>query len=78
MGAAVGPVLRAGRLGLTGNVPNRQGFRAKPRRMWLVFRNSATVDGEDLGSLRPLHVQTRLGDFWVPPAGHLPDRNVIL
>jgi hypothetical protein len=69
MGAAAGPVLRAGRLGLTGSVPNGQGFRAKPRRMWFVFRSSATLDGEDLSSLQPLRVQTRLGDFWIPQRG---------
>lgn len=69
MGTVAGPVLRAGRLGLTGSVPNRQGFRAKPRRMWFVFRSSATLDGEDLGRLQPLRVQTRLGDFWIPQRG---------
>ena len=69
MGAAAGPALRAGRLGLTGNVPNRQGFRAKPRRMWFISRTSATLAGEDLGSRQPLRVQTRLGDFWIPRRG---------
>jgi hypothetical protein len=69
MGAASGPVLRAGRLGLTGSVPNGQGFRAKPRRLWFVSRSAAALAGEDLGSLQPLRVQTRLGDFWIPRRG---------
>lgn len=89
MGAASGPLLGAGRLGLTGSVPNRQGFRAKPRRMWFVSRSTAALASEDLGAPQPLRVQTRLGDFLIPqrgifligassfdrfdPARHLPD-----
>ena len=69
MGAAAGPALRSGHLGLTGNVPNKQGFRAKPRRMWFVSQSSATLGGQDLGDLQPLRVQSRLGDFWIPQRG---------
>ncbi|MDP9999566.1 MULTISPECIES: hypothetical protein [Pseudarthrobacter] len=69
MGAAAGPALRAGRLGLAGDVPNGQGFRAKPRRMWFVSSSTATLDGEDLGTPQPLQDQTRLGDFWIPQRG---------
>ncbi|MGN7150322.1 hypothetical protein ACTHQ6_15165 [Arthrobacter sp. SAFR-179] len=69
MGSAAGPVLSAGRLGLAGSAPNRQGFRAKPRRMWFISRSSATLGGDDLGSPQPLPVQTRLGDFWIPQRG---------
>jgi hypothetical protein len=69
MGSAAGPMLRAGRLGLTGDVPNGQGFRAKPRRMWFVSRSTARLNGQDLGSPQPLQDQTRLGDFWIPQRG---------
>lgn len=69
MGAAAGPTLRAGRLGLAGRVPNGQNFRAKPRRMWFVSASSATLDGQDLGTPKPLPDQTRLGDFWIPQRG---------
>lgn len=69
MGSVAGPLLDAGRLGLTGDVPNGQGFRAKPRRMWFVSLSSATLDGEDLGNPQPLSSQTRLGDFWIPQRG---------
>jgi hypothetical protein len=69
MGVAAGPALRAGRLGLTGGVPNGQDFRAKPRRMWFVSSSTATLDGEDLGTPQPLQDQTRLGDFWIPQRG---------
>ncbi|MCU1517601.1 MAG: hypothetical protein JWQ75_2322, partial [Pseudarthrobacter sp.] len=48
MGAAAGPTLRAGRLGLAGGVPNGQNFRAKPRRMWFVSSSTATLDGQYL------------------------------
>lgn len=69
MSAAAGPMLRAGKLGLAGKVPNRQGFRAKPRRMWFISRSSAALGGEDLGNPQPLPAQTRLGDFWIPQRG---------
>ncbi|WP_045732893.1 hypothetical protein [Pseudarthrobacter chlorophenolicus] len=69
MSTAAGPMLGAGRLGLAGDVPNGQGFRAKPRRMWFISRSSATIGGEDLGSPHPLTRQTRLGDFWIPQRG---------
>ncbi|MEV7571470.1 hypothetical protein AB0P28_00070 [Pseudarthrobacter sp. NPDC089323] len=69
MGAAAGPVLRAGKLGLTGSVPNGQGFRAKPRRLWFVARSSASLAGEDFGTPAPLRIQSRLGDFWIPQRG---------
>lgn len=69
MGAVSGPVLRAGRIGLAGAVPNRQGFRANPRKMWVVSRSSAALGGQDFGAVSPLRVQTRLGDFWMPQRG---------
>ena len=69
MGSAAGPMLSAGHLGLTGSVPNHQGFRAKPRRMWFISRSTATLDGKDLGRPQPLQVQSRLGDFWIPQRG---------
>ncbi|MBP1135152.1 hypothetical protein JOE31_001384 [Arthrobacter sp. PvP023] len=69
MGAVAGPSLQAGRIGLVGRVPNGQGFRANPRRMWFISGSTATLQGEDLGSLQALPVQTRLGDFWIPQRG---------
>ncbi|MDQ0770334.1 hypothetical protein QF031_003083 [Pseudarthrobacter defluvii] len=69
MGSAAGPMLSAGRLGLTGSVPNKQGFRAKPRRIWFISRSTVTLGGEDLGRPQPLPVQSRLGDFWIPQRG---------
>lgn len=69
MGAVSGPALRAGRIGLSGAVPNRQGFRASPRKMWVVAKSRASLGGEDFGAVAPLRVQTRLGDFWMPQRG---------
>lgn len=69
MSLAAGPMLGAGRLGLAGDVPNGQGVRAKPRQMWFISGSTATVGGEDLGTMRPLTRQTRLGDFWIPQRG---------
>ncbi|MDM7488749.1 hypothetical protein QT969_10640 [Rhodococcus sp. CSLK01-03] len=61
-----GPVLGAGRIRLTGNVPNGQWFRAAPRRLWSVRTLAATVRGVDLGADGPLPEQERLGDFRIP------------
>ncbi|WP_427172262.1 hypothetical protein [Arthrobacter sp. 92] len=69
MGAVAGPVLGAGRIGLTGHVPNHQGFRANPKRMWFISESTASLNGKDLGRLQALPVQTRLGDFWIPQRG---------
>lgn len=69
MGAVAGPSLRAGRIGLQGRAPNNHQFKASPKRMWLVKRSSALLNGEDLGTINPLPTQTRLGDFWIPQRG---------
>lgn len=69
MGAIAGPSLHAGRVGLRGRVPNNHQFRANPKHMWFVKRSSALLNSEDLGTISPLPVQTRLGDFWIPQRG---------
>lgn len=69
MGAVAGPLLGAGRLGLTGRVPNGQSFGARPRRIWLVRESTAQLQGQNLGQVAPLSSQDRLGDFWIPQRG---------
>ena len=69
MGKAAGLVLRAGRLGLTGQVPNHQRFIATPMPIWAIQSSTARIGNQDLGSVGPLPVQTRLGDFWIPQRG---------
>ncbi|MFI7742572.1 hypothetical protein [Kocuria rhizosphaericola] len=69
VGAAAGPSLRAGRIGLVGEVPNGQSFRAAPRRMWFVQDSRATLGGADLGPIGALTEQARLRDFWIPQRG---------
>lgn len=69
MGRMAGPMLGAGRIRLSGTVPNGQWFRAAPRTVFTIRAASATVDGEDLGPLGPLPAQTRLGGFWLPQRG---------
>lgn len=71
MGAVAGPLLGAGRLRLTGHVPNGQRFDVRPRRMWLVAGSRAALQGRDLGKPTALPVQDRLGDFWIPQRGIL-------
>ena len=69
MGKAASLMLRAGRLGLTGQAPNHQRFIANPMLIWAVQSSTARVGNQDLGSVGPLPIQTRLGDFWIPQRG---------
>ena len=69
VGGAASLVLRAGHIGLTGQAPNGQSFAANPRRIWSIGSSTATLRGQDLGSIGPLQSQARLGDFWIPQRG---------
>jgi hypothetical protein len=69
MGGAASVVLRAGQLGLSGRVPNGQSFIVNPMRIWSVRSSTARMADRDLGRVRPLTSQTRLGDFWIPQRG---------
>lgn len=71
MGAVAGPALGAGRLRLTGHVPNGQRFAVYPRRLWFVAGSRAVLKGCYLGKPAALTVQDRLGDFWIPRRGIL-------
>lgn len=69
MGAFAGPMLSAGRMKVSGVVPNGQTFQAQPRQLWLVTDSRATVLGEGAGRPGPLKVQDHLADFWLPQRG---------
>lgn len=69
MGRAAGLMLSAGRMRLSGDMPNGQDYVAAPRRIWTIQSSSATVRGEDLGPLGPLAQQDRIADFWLPQRG---------
>ncbi|TDT78651.1 hypothetical protein DFO47_10644 [Arthrobacter sp. AG258] len=69
MGAFAGPLLGAGRMKMSGRVPNGQTFQAQPRQLWLVTDSRATVLGEGAGRPGPLKVQDHLADFWLPQRG---------
>ncbi|MDH6679509.1 hypothetical protein M2284_003731 [Rhodococcus sp. LBL1] len=69
MSRVAGPLLGVGRVGLTGETPSGQSFRANPRRLWVVQRSRATVAGVDLGPPGALPEQARLGGFWLPQRG---------
>ena len=50
--------------------PTAKRFGARPRRMWFVRESTARAQGAQPGTdLRPLPVQDRLGDFWIPQRG---------
>lgn len=69
VGAAAGASLRAGRIPLTGLVPNGQRFRVRPQRLWLVKESSARLHGQDLGAPGTRPVQAQLGSFRLPRRG---------
>jgi hypothetical protein len=69
MGSVASLVLQAGHIDLTGVAPNGQSFLANPRKIWIIGSSTATLRGEDLGSIGPLQSQARLGDFWIPQRG---------
>jgi len=71
MSKLAGPMLHAGKLGLTGKAPNGQWFIANPTHMWLVESAAASLGGRDFGAPAPLAQQTKLGDFWIPQRGIL-------
>ena len=49
--------------------PPKHGFRIAPKRVWAVADSTATLRNQDLGLVRPLPVQARLGDFRLPQRG---------
>jgi hypothetical protein len=65
----LGGFLEAGKVSLTGRVPNGQWFISNPRYSWVVTDTMAVVRGEDLGEMGPLPEQARLGDLWLPQQG---------
>jgi hypothetical protein len=69
MTVIAGSLLHAGHIGLSGAVPNGQGFVANPRVLWVVRASRASLGGTDLGTPGPVRPQARLGDFWIPQRG---------
>jgi hypothetical protein len=69
MAPVAGIALGAGKLWLTGRVPNGQRFVANPLSTWIVSGAKATIDGRNLGAVAPLREQPNLGDFWIPRTG---------
>jgi hypothetical protein len=69
MAWVAGTALRAGRVGLSGQVPNGQRFVANPLEVWLVADADARLAGDELGPVGPLEEQARLADFWIPQRG---------
>jgi hypothetical protein len=69
MGRMAGPMLSAGRMRLSGDMPNGQDFLAAPKRIWAIESSSAVIRGEDIGPIGPLARQDRIGGFWLPQRG---------
>ncbi len=66
-----GPMLGAGKLGMTGSVPNGQAFIANPRRIWVVKSAVLRVGGRETNEPGPVTPQAQLGDFFIPQRGLL-------
>ena len=71
MGPTAGLALGAGRLAMTGHMPNGQQFRLVPSAIWPVASSTAVLAGEDLGVPEPLARQATIGDFRIPQRGLL-------
>jgi hypothetical protein len=71
IGLVAGTILGAGRLSLTGRMPNRQTFHSVPTYVWVATASRAHVDGTDLGNPAPLPEQATIGDFRIPQRGLL-------
>jgi hypothetical protein len=69
LGRIAGPLLRAGRVRLSGRAPNGQRFMIAPKRFWAVTESRAVWRGEGLGPVAPLPEQARLAGFWAPQRG---------
>ncbi len=69
MSRVAGKVLRAGKVGLSGYVPNRQYFIANPYKLWFISESRASLGKMDFGEPGPLTEQAHLMDFWVPQNG---------
>lgn len=69
--AFAGPMLRAGKLSMSGVTPNHQGFIANPRKLWVVKSAKLTVGDRETDQLGPVVPQARLGDFLIPQRGLL-------
>jgi hypothetical protein len=69
MSLVSGPMLGVGHVGLHGRVPNGQHFIANPQMLWAIRNSRARLGIADFGLPAPLHLQARLGDFWIPQRG---------
>jgi hypothetical protein len=65
----LGGFMGAGKMSLTGRLPNGQRFISNPRYLRIVIATRAVVCGQDLGEMGPLPEQARLGDLWMPQQG---------
>jgi hypothetical protein len=71
LGPVAGTLLGAGRLALTGTMPNRQTFHLVPSHVWMVAASRAQLGATDLGRLAPLPRQATIGDLRIPQKGLL-------
>jgi hypothetical protein len=69
LGPVAGALLGAGRLALTGSMPNRQAFHLVPSHVWTVRGSRARLGGANLGNPAPLPEQATIGDFRIPQRG---------
>jgi hypothetical protein len=71
LGPVAGTLLGAGRLALTGTMPNRQTFHLVPSHVWMVTASRAQLGATDFGRPAPLPRQATIGDFRIPQKGLL-------
>lgn len=69
MGRMAGPFLGIGRVNLEGTLPNGQHYRMAPKKIWMISRSTAILNGQTLGALTKPDTQLRLGEVWLPQRG---------
>lgn len=69
MGRMAGPILRAGKVRLTGEAVSDFTFVTNPRLLWRVTGSRVTVNAEDIGPVGPVSPQAQVGGFYLPQRG---------
>lgn len=68
---AAGPMLRAGKISMTGIAPNRQWFITNPRKIWMVKSALLRAGDREVNQPGPVSPQAQLGGFRIPQRGIL-------
>lgn len=69
LGQVASRFLGIGAMNLSGHAPNGQRYLAAPKRFWRVDASAAVLEGVELGDIKKLPKQARVGSVRVPNGG---------